>query len=387
MKKIIFVLIILAVAIALFMLMPRKNSDTTNPSSITEQSSNSSNNNSSNSENSVVKLNSVVDSISEFKASSFAKNLKVPEYKNLVALNENVAQNSTKMTLNSQNTATLEKNFTGNLSAILKPNESQTIVFEFDKDIILFSKLLSDNEDYSFQVYKISDNSSLETFSNSAKSNNAIRGTMPAGKYAFVVSNLGKSENLPYTLYLNTTVPDIKNIKSFDIVYVSDSYKYVATELIDTNDKSILYVNGTEIYNENKPQQLDWERVLDLKWNGGYNYSKHNIYDVKLKGISKPGIYTSDYVKSDNAVILFLDEGTGYIYNESKRSSDINEKTFHFNDPLGNKTPRKLTAEDIENNQCWLVFDLNTGKPIDFWSSLNWYYSTKTENASFKLKA
>lgn len=142
-----------------------------------------------------------------------------------------------------------------------------------------------------------------------------------------------------------------------------------------------------EVFNENNPASLDWERVLDLSWSSGYNYNKHEIYNAKVSGISGIGTYVSDYVTSNNAVVLFLDVDTGYMYNESKRNWDTGESLFHFYDPFGNETPRLLDAYDIANYHCWLIFDLNSGKPIDFWSLLNWYYATGTEEASFTLNA
>lgn len=275
----------------------------------------------------------------------------------------------------------------GNLTATLEQDQIHILLFQLTEDKVLFSKMTSNNSEYAFQIYSVGADGTLQAYSGAMLAGQELNGTIPAGQYAFVVANVGSTYGETYTLFMNTCTPVPSNAASINVLSISDSYQHVTVQVMDTAGKTILYCDGVEVFNENNPASLDWERVLDLSWSSGYNYNKHEIYNAKVSGISGIGTYVSDYVTSDNAVVLFLDVDTGYMYNESKRNWDTGESLFHFYDPFGNETPRLLDAYDIENYHCWLIFDLNSGKPIDFWSLLNWYYATGTEEASFTLNA
>lgn len=325
-------------------------------------------------------------SVATFSDDEVSNNLKTGDFESLDAvfsdsLKPMTASDQPSFYANAQLDLGVEP--VGNLTATLSQDQIHILTFQLKENKTLFSKMESSNGKYAFQIYRFVDDTTLEPYSNAVMANNVLNGTIPSGRYAFVIANLGTSYGAQYTMYMNTSTPSPANAVSIKIIKLSDSYKHVTVQMIDSKGKIIVYCDGVEVYNENNPTKLDWERVLDLSWSGGYNYNKHEIYSAQIQGISGVGTYTSDYVKSNNAVILFLDVGTGYMYNESKRNSTTGERVFHFYDPFGNKTPRKLTADDIDKYHCWLVFDLSLGRPIDFWSSLNWYYATGSETARF----
>lgn len=271
----------------------------------------------------------------------------------------------------------------GNLTATLSQDQVHILLFQLSESKVLFSKMTSNNSEYAYQIYKVNSDGTLTPYSNAVLAGEQITGTISSGQYAFVVANTGTSYGSSYTMYMNTVTPSPSNVASMSLVSLSSSYKHVTVQMITTSGDMVVYCDGVRVIDEGSPSMLDWERVLDLSWSSGYNYNKHEIYNAVVSGISSVGTYTSDYVTSNNAVILYLDVGTGYMYNESKRNWDTGEHIFHFYDPAGNTTPRTLNAYDIANYNCRLVFDLNTGRPIDFWSFLNWYYATGTEEANF----
>ena len=46
---------------------------------------------------------------------------------------------------------------------------------------------------------------------------------------------------------------------------------------------------------------------------------------------------------------------------------------------LGKTTPRQIDTDDFNYGDHILIFDLNTGQPIDFYSVLNFYYGAGIE--------
>lgn len=274
----------------------------------------------------------------------------------------------------------------GNASVTLGQDQIHIFLFTLTEATFIFSKMTSSNALYSYSIYTVEDNV-LYSYSNSVLANGELNGSLPAGQYAFVVENRGGAYGDTYTLFMNTATPVPNDATSLTIISLSNSYLHVTVRFTTSAGKMIVYCDGARIFDETDSSLLDWERVYDLTWSSGYNYNKHAIYSAKISGVSPVGTYTSKYVSSENAVILYLDAGTGYMYNESRRNWNTGEHIFHFLDPFGVETPRTLTNYDIANYQCWLVFDLATGRPIDFWSWLNWYYATGAETASFSINA
>ncbi len=335
-----------------------------------------------------IAFNTVLDS-TEFEENLFRNNLKEVVSEPVTPIANNPASlvkpfSDASPRANSQYDLGTEP--AGNLTATIGQDQTHLFLFKITASKYLFSKMISTNNEYAYQIYRINDTGDLEIFCDYALAGGEINGMIPAGQYLFVVTSLGDSYGDSYTLFMNAATPCPSNAVSLGVLTMSDSYRHVTVQIGTSDGNMVLYCDGVRAFDQSEPSLLDWERVLDLSWSTGYNYNKHEIYDAVVSGISGVGTYTSDYVTSDNAVILYLDIGTGYMYNESKRNWNTGEHIFHFNDPAGNTTPRKLNADDIANYHCRLIFDLNTGRSIDFWSELNWYYAMKTETANFVAK-
>lgn len=58
-----------------------------------------------------------------------------------------------------------------------------------------------------------------------------------------------------------------------------------------------------------------------------------------------------------------------------------------FNDAFGKKTPRNLDASDFNTGlgDLQLIYDINSGKVIDFYGPLNIYYGTGAESAAVEF--
>lgn len=266
-------------------------------------------------------------------------------------------------------------------SVTLGQNEVHFLTFNVTSSRVMFSKLASSDTDYVMALYTIDGEGNLNQATGFYAPGSELKIILASGQYAFAILSGTESYGSSYTLYVNTSTPG-SNVTGANIHRVNSTYSHIVA-LVMESGSPVLYCDGVKISDLNDTSSLDWERILDLSWSSGYNYNKHEISNVQIAGVSLPGTYNSDYVDSNNAVIIFLAAGTNYMYNESQRNWDTGYSLFHFLDPFGNETPRSLTDYDIANYQCYLVFDLNTGKSIDFWSALNWYYATGTETASF----
>ena len=145
-----------------------------------------------------------------------------------------------------------------------------------------------------------------------------------------------------------------------------------------------VYSNGKLIYNTSTRtgSNLEWERVNEVTWTGGYEQRTHKVSSPKIKMISKPASYSSSYASSDSVVLIFCDVDTVFTYFHSKYQSGPDhfyDKSFI--DTFGKLTPRSLDKQDFEGgNEHILVFDLNSGKVIDFYSQLNVYYGARYES-------
>lgn len=266
----------------------------------------------------------------------------------------------------------------------LGTDQAHFLVFTSSSKRVMFSKFTSGNSEYAFALCKITSDGSIQQATDFYTSGSHINAVLDAGQYAFAILNSGTTYGNSYTVHVNSSTPGA-NVTNASIHDVNSYYSHIVT-LVAMNNSTYIYVDGQEVTDVNDTSNLDWERELNLSWSGGYNYNKHEIYSVNIRDVSLPIVYTSDYASSNNAVIIYLGTGTGYMYNESKRNTTTGAHIFHFLDPLGNETPRKLTSNDIDNYRCWLIFDLDTGKSIDFCSPLNWYYATGTEEASYAFK-
>lgn len=266
----------------------------------------------------------------------------------------------------------------------LNENQAHFLKFQVTKSQTMFSKFTTGNSNYGFALYLLNAEGQFVRATEFYAPGSNIDILLPAGIYAFGIFNFGGTFGSQYTIAVNTSTPG-DGVTGAALYKANQYYSHVVT-LVEQDGKKLFYCDGKLVTDLDDTSKLKWERVLDLSWSGGYNYNKHSISDVKFTDISLPGVYKSDYVNSDNAVIIYLDVGTSYMYNESKRNWDTGYHLFHFLDPFGNETPRRLNELDIDEYQCWLIFDLDKGESIDFCSALNWYYATGTETASFGYK-
>lgn len=248
--------------------------------------------------------------------------------------------------------------------------------FDVNEDKFMIAQLASDNADYAVQLYVVDYDAGTMTPTNIANTANnliALNG-LPTGNYAFVIS----SSNLVgdnYTLRLNATNP-ASDYNS--ILKVTPSLLQFV--ILYTNGD--VYANGTYVYNVNpsaSTEHLDWNRDYTFSYDGNYKHREHDISKVVVKSISGPVSYSSSYASSNNAMLIYLDVETLFMYYYSEFTSVPSHHYDTFIDTLGKKTPRRLEADDYNYGDHILVYDLNTGKAIDFYSVLNFYYANGIE--------
>lgn len=246
--------------------------------------------------------------------------------------------------------------------------------FSPTSDKILVSRILSGNEDYILQLYVVDYENGLAyptEFTTSPGKLMLIN--IPAGDYALGVLSKGTLGD-SYTIQMNTSNPANFN----EALYISqDLTKFVAKY----SDGS-LYSNGQYVLNVNgiNNEHLNWERKYYFSYNGGYSQRTHSLSDIKISSISSPISYSSNYASSDFAIMVYLDVGTLFTYHESQYQSGPNPYYYSsFVDTLGKNTPRRLEADDFNYGDHILIVDLTTGKSIDFFSVLNFYYASGVE--------
>ena len=278
----------------------------------------------------------------------------------------------------------------GKRSNVLLPDNPRTIVngvltedndvdfhfFSVTSNKFMVAQLISDNADYCTVLYMVDYDTGTATPTNISGNSGdiiALNG-LPKGGYAFAVfsnDNVGDT----YSLKINATNPsgDIT-----DILKITPSLQQFVI-LYSNND---VYANGTFVYNASpnaSTKHLDWKREYYFPYDGNYKQRTHDISDVKIKAIAGPYEYTSSYASSDNVMLIYLDEGTLFTYFESEFHSNPHYYSS-FNDILGKTTPRRLEADDYSYGEHILIYDLNTGTPIDFFSVLNFYCSAGVED-------
>lgn len=141
-------------------------------------------------------------------------------------------------------------------------------------------------------------------------------------------------------------------------------------------------VNGLKVGNtssvSNINAHLDWYRTYTFSNSGAHSSLNHDISDVKIKSVTIPFKYTSQYVNSDNAVFIVLDKETLFTSFRSEFVSGVGSWST-FDDVSGRKTPRRLDEIDMAGDPDLLVYDLDKKKVIDFASSLNYWYAKGLE--------
>lgn len=177
-----------------------------------------------------------------------------------------------------------------------------------------------------------------------------------------------------YTVNMNATNPP----NAVTVYSTSASLHYAVLGYENGN----ILLNGSHIANKEE-NNLNWEREYYFSYDRNYNQRTHEISDVKIQGISSPVRYSSNYARSDKALLIQLDEGTLFTYHYSAfRSGPPTQRVSTYVDTLGKTTPRRLDAEDLMIDNHILVYDLITQKTIDFLSILNYYYANGIEPES-----
>lgn len=282
-------------------------------------------------------------------------------------------------TLQSRSAYRFENN--PNASATGTLTESNTVDFYFftttDTTKFLLAQLLSDNKDYVAQLYQIdsADNATATNIYGFAGSLIQLNG-LPAGDYALAIFSNNNTYGQDYILNINVTNPSA-NIKT--VYYITNDLSIFMYE----TESGDIYGNGSLIYNTSTKtgSNLTWQRVDETRWESGYEQRTHKVFNVKVKAMSEPASYSSKKAKSDCVVLLYCDQGTSFSYLHTYYQSGpdhIYESTT--NDTTGRTTPRQLDEHDfVGENEHYLVYDLNTGSVIDFYSNLNIFYNGKYE--------
>ncbi|WNG23680.1 hypothetical protein F0U62_06295 [Cystobacter fuscus] len=177
-----------------------------------------------------------------------------------------------------------------------------------------------------------------------------------------------------YTIKLNAANPrGASSIRSLSGSYLQAVLGYPNGDIY-ANGSYVVTVGGTNAH-------LDWKREFYFPWDGNYESRTHSIYSAKILNVSAPVSYTSSYASSTNAILIYLDKGTGFMHHQSSfRSGPPVQYYSSFVDTIGKTTPRSLDSDDLTNwGDQILAYDLNTGKPIDFFSVLNFYYASGVE--------
>ncbi|EKF37015.1 hypothetical protein [Bacillus xiamenensis] len=237
----------------------------------------------------------------------------------------------------------------------------------------LISRITSPNADYFVQLFVVDFEADQAYPTDLIQPAGSLLGltNLPAGDYAFGITSGGDFGDA-YTLQVNA-----KNPPNFTgAVSLSSTLQYFVAEY----ENGDVFANGAKVYNnQSKTADYQWERVFYFSYDGKYEQRTHSISSVKVKSISTPVSYSAPYASSSEAILVYLDVETLFMYHQSSFASG---QYYHdtFVDTLGKTTPRRLDIDDLTNyGDHILAVDLKTGKPIDFFSVLNFYYAAGIE--------
>lgn len=237
----------------------------------------------------------------------------------------------------------------------------------------LISRITSPNADYFVQLFVVDFEADQAYPTDLIQPAGSLLGltNLPAGDYAFGITSGGDFGDA-YTLQVNA-----KNPPNFTgAVSLSSTLQYFVAEY----ENGDVFANGAKVYNnQSKTADYQWERVFYFSYDGKYEQRTHSISSVKVKSISAPVSYSAPYASSSEAILVYLDVETLFMYHQSSFASG---QYYHdtFVDTLGKTTPRRLDIDDLTNyGDHILAVDLKTGKPIDFFSVLNFYYAAGIE--------
>ncbi|MEG1416093.1 MAG: hypothetical protein RSC49_05740, partial [Clostridium sp.] len=198
---------------------------------------------------------------------------------------------------------------------------------------------------------------------------------LPAGSYGIRIFSNNNTVGQSYTIRMNALNP---GGDGSTIIQKSSSLRYIVMQYINKD----IFANGKFVANLSRSNpELKWTREFYFPTGGGYTSRKHDIDEARVKSVSAPVSYKSSYASSNNAILVYLERDTLFTYFESAYQSGVSTAYYNsFIDTLGKKTPRRLDVDDMTNNgDHILVVDLDSGKPIDFFSVLNYYYASGVE--------
>lgn len=266
--------------------------------------------------------------------------------------------------------------------SLTEENSSEVHLFSLTEDKVVALKLTSPNETYVAWLFTVDyETGTVEPQeviipSSQTSASNPTYMLFPAGDYAFMILSSDDNVGDSYTFQINAT----NSSENLDGILLCTEKEF--NLLVVTLDGG-LYYDGKYTFNMNNVDQLSWNRDEDLTWSGGYRHRSHKVYNVQFGGIKTPCTWRATSASSDNAILIVCDVGTGFSYMQSYYQSGSSHE-MSFVDTHGKRTPRNLDEDDLANgNQHILVFDVNTGKVIDFYSTLNIYYLSGGESASW----
>lgn len=247
-----------------------------------------------------------------------------------------------------------------------------------DSAKFLLAQLKSSNTNYVARLFVVDKEAGDATPTNIyGKPDDLIQlNGLPIGEYALIILSENSTYGQNYTLNIHAQNP-AANISEVYYLFSDLSIFMFKTETGD------VYSNGNLIYNTSTKagNYLHWQRTDKVSWGSGYEQRTHMVLNATVKGMSKLASYSSKNASSNYVVLLYCDEDTefSYVHTYYQSAPDhIYDSTTV--DTTGRETPRKLDSVDFAGgNQHILVYDINTGRPIDFYSTLNLFYAGGAE--------
>lgn len=246
--------------------------------------------------------------------------------------------------------------------------------FDVTSSKFLVAQLTSDNSNYYARIYFVNYETGEAVPSNVGGPAGNLIGVngIPEGSYAFVISSPDGTVGDSYTFRLNATNPS-GNIASTRKVYGDFRMLLEYTSGAVFADGVYVY-NTSMMHDASANEHMNWEKDDNVSWGSGYIHRGHKVYHITIKNVAGPVSYSSQYATTDNAMLVYCDVDTCFSFMESAYQSDQSHE-MTFVDTFGKTTPRALTADDFLDSEHILVFDMNTGKSVDFYSPLNLYYA------------
>lgn len=242
-----------------------------------------------------------------------------------------------------------------------------------DRDKFLLARLQANSAGYVALLYVLDSDGNINSTGIYGTTDTLMQfNGLPAGEYVIIILSDSSAYDDNYVFSINATNP-AANLK--DVNFLSSD---LSIFMFETTSGDV-YGNGSFIYNTATKQgtNLSWERHEMINWGSGYEQRTHQVFDVRVKAISGPVKYTASKAMSDCAVLVYCDIKTSFAYLYSYYQSRIDP--IHggsTKDTTGQDTPRQLDEMDFAGgNEHIIVYDLNQGKAIDFYSSLNIYYA------------